>query len=129
MNKKISVGITISLVAIGCAITFIIATTFSLDLFNSKVQNIKEREELYSKLSELDLLIRSNFSGEIDDEELVNDILRGYVNGLDDRYARYYTAEEYQKAVESDGGNSVGIGITVQKEESGYIKIIGRNYN
>ncbi len=122
MNKKISLGITISLVAISAAITFVITMSFSLGLFNSKVSNVKEREEMYTKLGELDSYVRSYFIDEISEDDLITELARGYVTGMGDKYARYYTAEEYSDLTVAQSGYNVGIGCTV-KEDGGYILI------
>ena len=123
MNKKVPLGITISLVAISCAITFILASFFSLNIFNSKV-NVTQREELNKKIEEIDKYVRSNYTGTIDEEALQNAISNGYIDGLNDKYGRYYSPKEYQAEKLNDAGLSVGIGITVTKDESGYIKIV-----
>ena len=122
-NKKISIGITISLMAVTAAVTFVLTNNYSLNLFNSKVQSVSEREEIYTKLSELDSFARTKFYKDIDEEHLMEAIARGYVNGLDDAYAEYYTAEEYAKVAQKDSGYTMGLGFTFEKEESGYIKV------
>lgn len=123
MNKKVSLGITISLVAIASAITFILTTTFTLNIFNSKVPNVKERTEINKKIEEIDTYVRTNYNGGIDEGLLQDSIAGGYIVGLGDKYATYYSADEYQKAELADAGVSVGIGITYTKDESGYIRV------
>lgn len=122
MNKKVSWGVTISLMAVTAAITFVITMSFSLDLFNSKVSNVKEREEAYTKIGELENFVRAKYYNPIDEEELIASVARGYVAGLHDPYAAYYTAEEYQSFSTEKAGYKVGIGCSVS-EEGGYIKI------
>lgn len=124
MNKKISLGLAISLIAIASAVTFILTTTFSLDLFNSTVKNVKERAEIYNKLDELDSYVRNNYNGTIDEDRLLDAIASGYVSGIDDKYARYYSVKDFQAEKLADAGATVGIGITVRKDESNYIKIV-----
>ena len=48
MNKKISLGIAISLVAIGCAITFVLTWTVSLNIYNSKLGTSEKYEGVYA---------------------------------------------------------------------------------
>ena len=122
-NKKISVGITVSLMAVTAAVTFVITNNYSLSLFNSKVQSVTEREEIYTKLSELDSFARTKFYKEIDEDYLMECIAKGYIFGLQDNYAEYYTAEEYAKVTQKDSGYTMGLGFTFEKEESGYIKV------
>lgn len=123
MNKKISLGITIGLMALAAAVTFVITYNFSLNVFNSKVRNVSERESIYAKLSEMDSYVRANFYNDIDEEELINSIMNGYISGLDDRFAKYYSAEEYAQQTQKESGVTIGFGFEWDKEESGYIKI------
>lgn len=127
MNRKISIGITISLVFITAAITMILTWYLSQQNFNSKITDLKERAEKYSQFESFDTIVRSNFNGTIDETALLDAIFNGYVDGLDDRYARYYTAEEYQARQLEDSGELFGIGVTVQMDESGYIRIVEVN--
>lgn len=122
MNKKVSIGATISLIAIAAAITCILTLTFSQDLFNSKV-NVKERTEINKKIEEIDNYSRANFLGEINEEKLLSEIADGYMKGLGDKYAEYYSTDEYQNIKRSDAGTVIGIGVGVEKDESGYLLI------
>lgn len=123
MNKKIPLGIAIGLMALAAAVTFIITYNFSLDTFNSKVRSVSERESIYAQLSEMDKYVRANFWGTIDEDLLINSIMTGYVTGLDDRFAKYYSAEEYVQQTQTESGITVGLGFSWEKEESGYIKV------
>lgn len=123
MNRKIPLGIAIGLMALAAAVTFIITYNFSLDTFNSKVRSVSERESIYAQLSEMDKYVRSNFWGTIDEDLLTNSIMAGYITGLDDRFAKFYSAEEYVRQTQTESGITVGLGFSWEKEESGYIKV------
>lgn len=123
MNKKISLGTTLSFLILSIALTFTLTFVVSMKYFNSKVNNITERENLYEKIQEIDSLIRTNYYGELDEQILLNSICSGYVNGLQDKYSYYMSAEQYNKLILSNGGSVVGIGITVEKDSSGYLSI------
>ena len=123
MNRKIPLGIAIGLMALAAAVTFIITYNFSLDTFNSKVRSVSERESIYAQLSDMDKYVRSNFWGTINEDLLTNSIMTGYVTGLDDRFAKYYSAEEYVQQTQTESGITVGLGFSYEKEESGYIKV------
>ena len=123
MNKKISLGIAIGLMALAAAVTFIVTYNFSLNVFNSKVRNVSERESIYAKLSEMDSYVRANFFNNINEDMLTDNIMNGYIAGLNDRFAKYYSAEEYAKQTQKESGVTIGFGFEWDKEESGYIKI------
>lgn len=116
MNKKISLGFAISLIAIASAVTFILTSFFSLQSFNKKF-------EKYDSLQEIDTLVHENFYGDIDENDINNGILKGYISGLNDKYSRYLTADEYSDEKSDNAGEMTGLGITVKKDDSGYIKI------
>ena len=80
MGKKFSVGITISLIAIACAITFVLTVTVTTNMFNEKIAGLNQREEIYSKLQEIDSYVRSNSLYSIDEEALTGSIVKGYVS-------------------------------------------------
>ncbi len=123
MNKKISLGITIGLMALAAAVTFILTYNYSLNVFNSKVKSVSEKESIYVKLSEMDKYVRANYINEIDEEMLNDSIMNGYMAGINDRFAKYYSAEEYAQQTQKESGVDVGLGFSYEKEESGYIKI------
>lgn len=125
MSKKISVGVTIGLMAITAAVTFVITGNVSLELFNKKVRSVGEKQEFYSKLSEADSFARSNYINPIDEAALMDDIVSGYINGLNDPYAAYYTAEQYASLTDRSTGYNLGLGFTWEKDPGGYVKING----
>lgn len=124
MNKKVSLGAALSFAAIIAAVTFIITMYFSINIFNQKVTDVNQREELYKKIAEVDSLVRKNYSGTIDENVLLDSISKGYVSGLNDKYAQYYTAEELKRLNSQNEGVTVGIGVSIVQDESGYIKIV-----
>lgn len=123
MSKSIPIGAVIGLMAATSAVTFIIASNVSLDIFNEKVSSVSEKENLYSKLSEADLFARTNYVGEIDEDKMSDSIVKGYLNGLSDPYAVYYSADEYSSRAEEYTGFQTGLGFSYEKDTSGYAKI------
>lgn len=123
MSKKISIGITIMLIAIACTITFVLTSSFSLETYNNSVQDVKQREEIYKKLSTIDSFVRENYIDDVDQDNIMNAISEGYMNVMNDKYARYLSSEEYQQEKQQNDGFVVGIGITAKQDESGYICI------
>lgn len=124
MNKKVSLGLTISIAALAAAVTFIVTLFFSLQHFNSKVQDVKEKAEKYERLEAVDNYVRQNFYTELDENSVMNGMLKGYMAGLNDPYSNYMTPEEYHAQQERESGQTVGIGVTATMSEEGYIHII-----
>lgn len=123
MNKKISLGLALSLIAIASAVTFILTSFFSLQSFNKKVVDVNEKAKKYNSLQLLDTYVRDNYFGKIDETELNDGILKGYVAGLDDKYSRYLSVDEYIDEQNENAGELIGLGLTLSEDESGYIRI------
>ena len=70
-------------------------------------------------------LIDDRFYYDIDPTRQEEAYYDGMLNGLGDKYARYYTPEEFAKTMEEDSGEYVGIGCTVsQRAESREIYVV-----
>ena len=123
MNKRISLGLAISLVAIGCAITFILTWTVSLNSYNSKIASAEKYDGVYQKLKEMDATVRGNYIGEIDNDALEWAIINGYVSGVGDKYASYMTADLYYDYQQTNSGVINGAGFEAEEDGSGYLKI------
>ena len=125
MNKKISLGLALSLIAIASAVTFILTSFFSLQSFNKTVVDVSEKGKKYNSLQTLDSYVREHYLGDIDENELNDGILKGYISGLGDKYSKYLSEEEYLTEQNEGAGQLVGLGLTLTEDESGYIRIAG----
>lgn len=130
MSKKIlSLGVALALMLVTAALTFSITMVYSQAEFNQRVYNIKEREAMYSKIAEIDNLIRQNYIGTIDEQQLQESIAAAYVKGAGDIYGNYYTVETYADHLTSNDGVMIGIGISIRLADSGYIQLVKVNEN
>ena len=77
-----------------------------------------------SKLTYLENLIDEYYLGDKDEEKLQEGLYTGLLYGLDDPYSRYYTAEEYEAENSYSQGTYVGIGILMEKNKEGGVKIV-----
>ncbi|MGN1269623.1 MAG: S41 family peptidase [Clostridia bacterium] len=55
--------------------------------------------------------LEKKYIGEINDEELIEGAIKGYVDALGDPYTTYYTKKEMKEIMDETNGNYVGIGI------------------
>ena len=124
MNKKISLGLALALMFVITAVTFSITMIFSRQMFSTTVTNVSQREAMYDKLSEIDSYVRKNYYGTIDETTLNDYISMGYIAGLSDQYATYYSASQYAELQQENAGKLVGIGIRATRSESGFIRIL-----
>ncbi len=111
MNKKISLGLALALVFISIAVTVSITMAVSMRSYNSIIKDLPSRFKLYSTVSELDDMVRSNYYGEINDALLSADLSSGYAKGLGDRHSYHMTAAEYAIYQDELAGKKIGIGI------------------
>lgn len=114
MNKKVSLGVTISLIAVACAITFVLTMTVARNSYNSIVSGIQEQETIYNKIREVDLFVRGSSLYQNDEDTLITGIMNGYISGAADEYARYYTADEYYRLQQEQNGVIIGTGIETE---------------
>lgn len=117
INKKILLTAVITAV-ISVFISFIV---FYLVFLN---------DGRYLKLKQLDFFVDNYFYGEVETSKINDLIVRGYVSGLNDKYARYYSVEETKQRNENLSGQGKGIGIIVIKHpesENIYVKNVYEN--
>lgn len=125
MSKKVSLGVAATVTLIAMAVTFSMTMTVSMNMFNNTVSSVKNKERMYNKLSEVDRYVRANEYFDINDDTLNDTIASGYMLGISDRYARYYSAKAYSERVGLANGRLMGVGVAVVKDpSSGYARII-----
>ena len=80
----------------------------------------------FGKLELLRALFEKYSYLDVDDEVLLDIVIRAYVESTGDRYAEYYNEQEYRELMMSSSGNLVGIGITVTPAD---LAVDGREYS
>lgn len=125
MSKKISLGVAATIAIIAMAVTFSLTMVVSMKMFNTTVSSVKNKERQYNKLSEIDRFVRAGEYFTIDEDTLNDRLATGYMNGINDKYAVYYTAKEYSEKQSVEKGTLTGIGVAVVNDtSSGYARII-----
>ena len=125
MSKKISLGVAATIAIIAMAVTFSLTMVVSMKMFNTTVSSVKSKERQYNKLSEIDRFVRAGEYFTIDEDTLNDRLAAGYMNGINDKYAVYYTAKEYSEKQSVEKGTLTGIGVAVVNDtSSGYARII-----
>ncbi len=62
-------------------------------------------------LARIRTMLEDNYIGELDDQQMLEMAIKGYVEGVGDEYTEYYTPEEMDETYSEAMGNYVGIGI------------------
>ena len=88
------------------------------------LDSLQEGDTSESKLGTILSIIENYYYQDVDADALVNGIYKGVVEGLNDPYSEYYTAEEFDDLMASLTGNYSGIGALLQKNmETGLVSI------
>ncbi len=78
-----------------------------------------------SALASIRTMLDDEYIGELDDEQMLEMAIKGYVEGVGDEYTEYYTPEEMTEQYDTAMGNYVGIGIyMVVNYEEGTITVL-----
>lgn len=123
-NKSERIYKIIMLIIVTAFITFFITSLSMYSYFtkNDKgvvlVQQAKSSSELENKLSQFKSLIDKYFLGDVDEEKLEESAIKGYIEGLDDKYTEYISKEDMKDYKAEILGNFVGVGIYMTKDEN-----------
>ena len=79
MNRKISVGMTVTIVILAMTVTFSITMLMAMRLFDHTVTSVKEKESMYNKVAEVDRYVRANDYYDIDETVLYDRLTAGYL--------------------------------------------------
>ena len=113
MKKKIPVLLAVLIVITAVVVTFNATYVILTEKHRKETNELIADYGFYSVLLKLDDTVRENYIGKINEEDLKNAILAGYVSGIGDKYSDFLTAEEYSSYVAEQSGSKVGIGINV----------------
>lgn len=117
----------IMLVLLTAFITFMVTSLSMYTYFkNNPILKFEEseRSDIDTYLSKIKKAIDKNFlwQDKINEEELKEGAIKGYVQGLEDKYTEYISKDDMKKFTEDINGSFVGIGIyMIADEESGKI--------
>lgn len=80
--------------------------------------------ETMEKINYLEDLIDLYYLNGPDQTKMKDGMYAGLVDGLEDPYSRYYTAEEYSALNEETQGRYEGIGVVMQQNEDGLVTFV-----
>lgn len=99
---------------------FILASTINEEIKSSKDSNEKISKAIEAFRKQID----KHYIGEIDEKKLLDYTLKGYVEGLEDEYSEYMTAEEWEEYQADSLGNYVGIGIYMSMDKDNNVVVV-----
>lgn len=118
---------TILVVTVGLGVNKLIPNTIFDNNNVKKTEDgtSKDVDEVLEKLQGIDNLINRYYIEDVDENDLIEGMYKGYVAGIGDPYSTYYTVDEYKALMDSSSGIYYGIGATVSQDvTTGIIRII-----
>ncbi len=105
----------VALVVAAVMLTYTLCSSFyKKELAELKLQNaVLGAEGPFDELELISEIFKAYSYAGVDEDEIMENVLKAYVNSTGDRYAEYYNAEEYKALRADTAGESEGIGINV----------------
>lgn len=112
---------TIMTIIATAIVTFIITTVWIFGSATnisteSAIGNAAKSSSLSAKLSIIRNKINEEYIGEINENDLIEGAIKGYVSGLNDVYTEYLPESEMSSYTEDIEGEFVGIGVYITKD-------------
>ena len=107
----------IMLVLLVAFITFILTTIGMYKYFTgtgfgkSLVSSSNANNEIANELNKYRKIIDKYYLGDVDEEKLKEGAIKGYIEGIGDKYTEYISKEDMKDYMEDTTGNFVGVGI------------------
>lgn len=117
-NKKQNIYRVVMLVVITAFVTSIL-TIIGFTNYIKKDGNIRyiitsaETNDLQSEILKIRAVIDQYYLGDINEKELIDGAVKGYVEALGDKYTQYLTGKEWEKLQEETLGRYEGIGVYI----------------
>jgi len=132
-SKRISVTVFVTCLILAVLVTFMTTYTILSELYAANLRKsylsqdnaVSDIAGGNEKLAAIDQIYRTYYYNDLDDEQLNEYILRGYVAGTGDRYGDYFNQEEYKTLTADTNAEMQGIGVSVIfNTEYGLIEVI-----
>ncbi len=113
MTRKISIGVALIIVLAAIVITFQVTFVYLDNKYSRALDDMGTSMSMYQKLAQVDAVYRTGYIGELDDEQLMDGVVAGYILGTGDKYAYYLNKENYAEMMTDSSGEMVGIGVRI----------------
>jgi len=114
MSNSKKIYKTLMLIIVVAIITFVLTTVFIYNKSGKTSSYINTQiigSEFARKIYTLKQLIDSEYIEEVNEQDLIDGAIKGYVDGVGDNYTQYFTKEEMEEFMTETEGSYVGIGI------------------
>lgn len=124
-EKDYSKSIFIKSIILTILLTTVIVSMVTIIIMNNNEQT-SLLNRIDGKLSSIEQIVDKDYLGEIDENKIFDETIKGYVEGLNDEYSQYFTKEELDKyKTDNIEGQFVGIGVyIIQDTEKNAIRVL-----
>ena len=105
-------GFLLFIIGFAVGILLVLTIYFAAFRFSNSLSMATQK-----KIGTLESLIDKYYMGEREEEAEADGIYKGIVSSLGDKYAGYYTQEEFKLSMEDNAGEFSGIGCTIGTDE------------
>ncbi len=121
-DNNLSKKIFIQSIILTILLTAVIASMITIILMN----NSNKLSAITNKLSAIQQIIDKDYLGDIDENKVLDETVKGYVAGLGDEYSEYFTKEELDEYKTNNiEGQYVGVGLyIVQDTQKNAIRVL-----
>lgn len=134
-DKKNNIYKIIMLIIVTILITFLVTSVIFYNYYmktdSGNIEALVKYITISDSTSELELkaeilkrYLEKQYMGEINEDEMIDSALKGFVAGLGDEYTEYLTNDELEELMISVNGNYVGIGIYMAQNKEGDIVVL-----
>ena len=124
-EKDYSKSIFIKSIILTILLTTVIVSMITIIIMNNDEQT-SLLNRIDGKLASIEQIVDKDYLGEIDENKIFDETIKGYVEGLNDEYSQYFTKEELEKyKTDNIEGQFVGIGVyIIQDTEKNAIRVL-----
>lgn len=120
----ITVCITIFTAVIASEFTLFYSGNSKLKKSEAQIDAKENIEAISMVLENFRDVIDDIYIGDVDEQRMMDETIRGYIRGLDDEYSEYMTANEWSEYQAAALGNYVGIGIYMSVDKNGNVVVV-----
>ena len=125
MSKKVSLLTFVLCLILAVLVTFMLTFTLLSDTLREKMADAygepvtgdldasSEDPEYFEKIQLIENIMEAYSYYDIEAEDFIDSLLKGMVGGIGDKYAEYYTPEEFDLLQNDTNGEMQGIGINI----------------
>ena len=127
--KRQNIYKVVMLVVLTATITFMLTTMVMYNKFSTSYGSLGDKgtttgttttsyTDLVKTLETFKAMIKQKYIGEVDEDQMIEGAIKGFVEGLGDPYTEYLPKEEMAEFTEETSGQYVGIGVYLTNDKT-----------